>query len=258
MRIISKFKDYYDSALAFGHDDTIVYERKKIKHVSARDKPLPKGYEFMLPTLDTRTYIYRGWYRGAKEYESNSKGAEFAITPFTVVFCGKLYPAICMRHRKKGSLGAWSKDFAYTLEAYVALMSYHGLEFTSTKKRKRYSWDNSLIKGSPKRKSDCEEYFARSGEDHIAFFAEKEIPIAYCEEDGWTAYKSTLAFNTSLQDVAFFKLFDAYTAFQELDMFVGGVMTREGNPMAGISDTDLRDKKGFDKMSFKKYPTKKR
>lgn len=258
MRIISKFQDYYDSALAFGHDDTIVYVRKEIKHKATRDEKLPKGYDFMFPTLDTRAYIHHGWYRHPKAHEQNRKGREFSIIPFTVVFCGKLYPGIRLLHRKAGSLGEWTSDFAYSLEAYVALVSYHGLEFTTKKKRRRYSWDNSPIKGSPKRKEDCEEYFARSGEDHVAFFAEKEIPIAYYAEDAYTTRESVLMFNTNLKDVAFFKVFDAYTAFQELDMFVGGVMTQEGNPMAGISDEDLRDKKGFDKMSFKTPPTKKR
>ncbi len=258
MRIISKFQDYYDSALAFGHDERVVFERKKVEHVVGWKKPLPTGYDFMLPTLSARTVSY-GWSRGRrwKDYDTNREGREFTFHPFTVSFCGKLYPGIRVASRKGGFMGEWSSDFAYNFKAYTMLMDKFGLEFTDGKRRGWTLWGGN--KGSPRSEEDSKEYFKRAGEDRVAFFAEKGIPIAICESDGYgTGGDTTLLFNSELKKVAFYKVFDTYTTFQELDMFISGVMTREGNPMAGISDTDLRDKKGFNDMSFKKAPTKRR
>jgi hypothetical protein len=134
-------------------------------------------------------------------------------------------------------------------------MRRYGLKYTA-KRSKSYAWDK-FPKGSPLCEDEVKEYFSVSGIDHVSFFAECGYPIAVCyHEQNETGM--TVAFDTRLKDYKFYKVFDPYTAFQELDMFISGVLTREGNPMAGISDTDLRDKKGFDKMSFKKAPTKKR
>ena len=103
-------------------------------------------------------------------------------------------------------------------------------------------------------------------EDHIKFFADRSLPVVirqgqYREEK--------LEFNGELRRVGFQKVFEPYSAFQEIDMFVSGVMVRPQdntpskrkhklpNPV-DINDKDMRDKKGFDDRSFKKPPTKKR
>jgi hypothetical protein len=251
MRIIAKNHDYYDSALAFGHDEHVVFERKEEEHVGDWKNPVPIDYCFMSPKMGRREMTYQ-WGCGRREgsYDTNKANREFAYLPFTVAFCGKLYPGIRIDSRKN-NMDTWSPDYAYTFDAYVTLLNHFGIEFAEPTPKRTYG---SETKGSPKREKDCKKYFERSGEDHTEFFAKHGQPIVvYNPED-----PPTLLINCELKKFAFYKVFDAYTAFQELDMFISGIMTRDGNPMAGISDKDLRDKKGFDDMSFKKAPTKRR
>ncbi len=253
MRIISKFHDYYDSALAFGHDDTIVFERKESSIRIDQRTPENSEYHFMIPSLGARSARRRWW---SNEPITNRRGFEFTFYPFTVAFCGKLYRGITintLQHRNV--LDEWVSNCFYDAESYTEQMRRYSLKYTD-KRSRSYSWDK-FPKGSPLCKDEVEEYFSASDIDHISFFAECGYPIAVCHHV-MSETGMTVTFDTALKDYKFFKVFDPYTAFQELDMFISGVMTREGNPMAGISDTDLRDKHGFDKMSFKKAPTKRR
>jgi len=61
-----------------------------------------------------------------------------------------------------------------------------------------------------------------------------------------------------LKQYAFARMADPFTAFQEIQMYISGVLGTNENDMVQISDTDMRDAKGHDNMSFKKYPTKRR
>ena len=254
MRIISKFQDYYDSALAFGHDEHVVFERFETSLDMRERRPMfsgtqtdtyPKEYAFMKPTLSARG-------------SGNRKGFEFEMIPITVAFCGKVYGGIKVSYCK-GSMGEWSSTFAYDFTSYTDLLKKYGIKFNERQDNRRWSWEPD-IHGSVLCEDDVKPYFARAGEDHVTFFAGKRKPIAICEkaENSGSSKNHLLRFNAPLSGVEFYKVLDPYTAFQELDMFIGGIMSREENPMAGISDEDLRDKKGFDKMSFKTPPTKKR
>jgi hypothetical protein len=271
MRIIAKNHDYYDSALAFGHDENVVFKRTEQEYGSGWKKPLPEGYHFMSPKLGVREMTYQ-WTHGRRErsYDTNHMGREFSFHPFTVAFCGKLYPGIRLDSRQ-GYMGSWKSDYAYSFDAYVVLLNHFGIEFIDSATRKYQAWRTyGERKGSPRNEKETKEYFERTGEDHVEFFAEKRKPIVVYELTGSSGEgNATLRFNGELKKLSFYKVFDAYTAFQELDMFISGVMSSPGdgapskvkpkrpNPV-DISDEDLRDKKGFDDMSFKKAPTKRR
>jgi hypothetical protein len=58
-----------------------------------------------------------------------------------------------------------------------------------------------------------------------------------------------------LKTVEFQKKVTAWEAMQELSMFVGGVLPKEGAPMVEITDQTVKiAKHGFDKYSFRKQP----
>ena len=44
----------------------------------------------------------------------------------------------------------------------------------------------------------------------------------------------------------------AVSCFQEIDMFLSGIMQSPEKKMVNLTDKDMRDKKGFNDMSFKK------
>jgi hypothetical protein len=58
-----------------------------------------------------------------------------------------------------------------------------------------------------------------------------------------------------LKDLQFIKVLDPHTAFQELEMYVGGVMTRP-EPLHKVSDKLKAAAHGMDERSFRKDPTK--
>ena len=58
----------------------------------------------------------------------------------------------------------------------------------------------------------------------------------------------------SLKDYGFPKAIDPYTLFQEISMFVGGVIPRNPNPMVEITDDTVKlAKHGFDKWTFRRH-----
>jgi hypothetical protein len=58
----------------------------------------------------------------------------------------------------------------------------------------------------------------------------------------------------TLGEYDFQRAIDPYTVFQEISMFVGGVLPRNPNPMVEITDQKVKaEKHGFDKWSFRKH-----
>lgn len=250
MRIISKNRDYYDSALSFGHDPSVVFERfEDAFWIDRHGENTSHG--FMAPQMYADTSMRRLLYG-----TNNSRtGWEFGFFPFTVAFCGKTYPGIEIHYAKAGSFEDPETKCFYDFESYTEQLHRFGLEYTEGRRRS-YSWDKHP-KTSPRCEDEVKDYFATTGVDHVSLFAELRQPIAVCHFVPHNPQLS-VSLNVVLADYDFYKVFDAYTAFQELDMFVSGIMARDNNPMADISDVDMRDKKGFDNMSFKKAPTKRR
>ena len=58
--------------------------------------------------------------------------------------------------------------------------------------------------------------------------------------------------NARLNIFQFQKIKDPMTAFQEIQMFISGVLGTPEKETIQISDNDMRDKKGFDKWSFRR------
>ena len=64
--------------------------------------------------------------------------------------------------------------------------------------------------------------------------------------------------NPRLSDYDFYRAIDPVTAYQELDMYISGVLTSAGKPMVVTEDKYRIQAAGFDKTSFRKSPTKHR
>jgi hypothetical protein len=61
-----------------------------------------------------------------------------------------------------------------------------------------------------------------------------------------------------LRPFEFQRIVDPYTAFQELSMYIGGILGNLNPKVPDVSNEDLIVAKGFDKWSFRKESTKSR
>ena len=61
-----------------------------------------------------------------------------------------------------------------------------------------------------------------------------------------------------LKDVSFYKVWDPYQAYQELDMYISGVLGQQEKETINISDKDRIYQHGFDSYSFRKLPEEKK
>lgn len=57
--------------------------------------------------------------------------------------------------------------------------------------------------------------------------------------------------NDQLNNFEFYKLFDSFSCFQEIQMFISGTLPQSSNPMVNLSEIDKAKKKGLDEWSFR-------
>jgi hypothetical protein len=236
MRIISKFDDYYDTAFAYGHDDTYTYIRKT-EEVSV---DLPENH-------------YRTWI--GSQYLN-----EYAII---LGFCGKFYFGHVIEHGLNQTV-CWSVS---DIEKFINSISDIHLkkELAASfdgKKTHSFRFYYNRKRQFKSTREAFEYYFSQTIPDSTDKFFEYGTPV-FSLEYRTTRFLSdfrkpsgVLCTNPRLKDLDFYKVMEPYVAFQEIDMFLGGVLGSAHPPMKTISDIAMRDKKGFDEWSFKKKPTK--
>ena len=227
MRILSDFHDYYDVVQKLGQDRELLYIRKK-KEINA-----------------TPFTLSRQWAYGYTYPHADSVAAD----PYLIGFCGKLYLAI---HMEVG-LGTpnHANDFCYSLDEVDNFVEKH------CKKRVRESYRDPKAprwREAPpiRRRRYFENQFAeveQVRDKRGDFFLKHQVPLFIVPPD---PRKTVL--NGCLKDVAFFKVFDPYRAYQEIQMYWGG-MAKPEKPIPPVSDKDMIIGKGFDpKWSFRKPP----
>lgn len=88
-------------------------------------------------------------------------------------------------------------------------------------------------------------------------FRDSGHPIFVLDTQMNKDYKYPLTYNASLKKYKFFKVFSTALAYQEISMYLGGVLG-QGNPtIPEISNKDMIEAKGFDlKTSFRKDKSK--
>ena len=227
MRIISKFHDYYDIGMGQGHDDSLVYVRET-KEIIPHQK---RVREIKYNRQDGVSYHYR-----------------------VFGFCGKMIPMVeLMVTKTEQGKQDYETLFAYSAEELIKVNEENG--FSTDLKRKgwgrKYSDTDlgravSFLKNAPDAFKSKEE-----------LFQEHKTPIFYMpsQSKGYfdsSNYVSTaLIVNPCLKDYEFYKAVDPYTAYQEIDMYIGGVLGSLGADMAEVSDEHRYKGHGYDKESFR-------
>lgn len=219
MLIVSKFHDYYDSAAGMGIDKTCVYKRSTEQVVKDR-------------------YSYRDSFENKKK--------KFELEKFTIWFCGKVYPGV--KIEEKDTYPPYESNkmhYFYDADKLENFLKKNNLLKELKGIRSRYYSRRDF-----REDSDRKEYFDFNREtlrkikkDYVRY----RCPVMVIDESG-------IIKNPVLKNYGFAKVKDPYTAFQELYMYISGVLGSSGNPMIELTDKDKQEKRGFWKWSFRTMP----
>jgi len=235
MKIISNYKDYYDGCQKYGIDTTIQYIRKEQNiDLLGKDLNLPTSQQLSL---------------GRTFYNNFIKSVSI------IGFCGKLYPYFTFINEQNVNdihIINNIKDMCIFIETHLKkeeIKSFyeekkhsyfrHGLDLL-------YDFTHNMVNN----------YFnTYSGsEDSLDLFDKYKVPIFKVEQKEREKY--TLTLNPNLKELNFMKLIDPFTAYQEIEMFISGVIGVQNPELIQISDKYKIEKKGFDKWSFRKQSKK--
>lgn len=212
MRIISTYKDYYDGVVGtVGIDNSIVFNRVELEE-----------------TFNKNIYTPARIYRSGRYGDNKDESYQF----FFIGFCGKIYPVLQVN--KYNSLTLISTEYIYDVET----IKQHFLDCYNQRDkytRSLHTWD---------------KYISQLNDAYLlSLFQEKKLinfviksNVRYYSYENVTA---ELKGNVCLKDYSFFKLVDAFTAFNEISIFVGEQLNTE------VDSTNMTDKqmvvsKGFD------------
>jgi len=237
MRIISKFRDYYDSAMAYGQDDRQVWVRNttEMTEQEARD---------LLNSLSEKNAL--GIY-----LPPYCVGAAPPYTAVYVGFCGKVYAGLIAHSRRWGvddtvfwsadAFLKWTKD--HDKDAYLWLnrpgRRDHWIRAESTVNQSKTNFENLVTRFGVSLHADD-------------VFVDLGVPIFVVVN---RRYEATGATNPQLKQYGFASMVDPYSAFQELSMFIGNQLPLQQPDLIEISDKDRIQQHGFNKQSFR-HPVK--
>lgn len=239
MRVISKFKDYYDVVAGQGVDMTRVFlrETQEIKG----NIPLPEWDErkswrkrMLYPKIEHR--VYRG--------DPGRSPETYDIGYVYVLFAGMLYGGIALRNKESGLK---FDEITYYWDTY---------SWKAKANEIGYVGNSTLFYGNNKETEgeECFRLVAIKGDDILSAWAiDNKISIAvacefYCKNNREEYYK----INPCLKDINFQKVIDPFTAFQQLEQWISGVI---GNTevIPEMPDKDKVAAHGFDRWSFRKH-----
>lgn len=244
MRIIGG-KDYYDGAAAMGRDDQIVFVRHKDSLLSASSAAAvgiraPKLPDWDLldqrgNSLTKRQGISRGIFRDPS----------VNFRPVSVWFCGKRYE------------GLQVASYAHFGAELTTKTLWSAGEFARWCETGNVTLDDRLFPYSPRVSPDAWFGAREAGSSAMAYMIDNAVSVMTWHEgvsrdgDGALSWRVN---GDDLRSLGFWKVHDVNSAFQELSMWVGGILPRPGKPMVEIDDRMRAQKHGFDKWSFRKPP----
>lgn len=229
MRIISDTHDYYDSVQKFGQDDQLIYHRKE------------------------KVVYFPGYSSGF--YTRPNYHVSFAPSLYIIGFCGKIYPVVridatgsFLTPRRKYHESV--KAFCYNVEEIDKFVEANYNEKQIAGYYSKGQKDgNYWIYGV--RRFDFVKLFDKYKTNRDYKFDESPIFITRYRKN-----ETEITYNGILKDFEFYRIFDPYSAFQELQMYLSNI-AQPNRPIPAVSDEDMAAAKGFDKFSFRKDKKKK-
>lgn len=251
MRIVSKFKDYYDSSAGFGVDMSQVFVRKQEAHSLME---LAQSPDFSLLEKELSRTMANIRHLRSESY-----------SPVIVGFCGKLY--VGLKAPKITESGEYEYSGSGMSRSVVQRIYWSPGEFPDealNKKvdhfslslflRRQHNTVETIADWFEMNKKElvreCSAAFA--GANQVVFFYDPYANEPYAKQ-----VKNDIVINPCLQDYGFQRVKDPFSAFQEISMFIGGVLSGPERDTITLCDQDRIVAHGFDDKSFRKPATKK-
>lgn len=241
MRILGGH-DYYDTALTFGRDETLVFVRstsEKAKHIKPDDA--------FLRIPRTKRLKFKDTYHD----HFSRDNVDYTAIPRILWFAGQRYGAVQVVRNGRGpgnygldDLWFWDGDrFAdFLISMNVALRD----------PRKGSDPGDSI------NTANIGEFFTGNGRaSEREWLVEHGLSIALLDFDRWTRDETYFwkVDADGLKNIHFQRRLGPYEAFQALSQWVGGVLPRPGSDMVVIRDEKtMLSKHGMDHWSFRKPP----
>ncbi len=242
--IIAKKKDYYDGvAGTTGIDKTIVYDRQITEFDGDKIPALFRKRDRWISDRGNPFYSLSHTSMKKKFHKQYPFDAYFIVG-----FCGKLY------------IGWKLYSIDKTTNRYdnvITTITYDLEHMKSLFEPK--SWNSNFL----------DDYNFITNYDATELFRTLKTPCFVFDYDYGRTYVNTIRYhwetsynkfiiNPLLKDYEFPKLFDAFQAFQEIQMYLSGVLGSNEKDIIEVSDKDKIASHGFDKWSFRKEPQNKK
>jgi len=253
MRIIGGH-DYFDSAMGFGIDKTVVLNRSVYA-----DTPIARYKDCGLNYPKQETIDLVGAERlHSRIYDYETKHHSFSFEPLVVWFAGVRYGGIMVKIYDNKSRAPMRREFFWDKDAFATFLKELGVEV-----KKDTGWNGdyrfnatNLADHFDNKGSQAEQEWLIAAGVSIAIL---NVAHAYRGGSGYEENAGWRFDCDGLKELGFWKALDAYSAFQNLSQWVGGVLPRPSAPMIDITDEKTQlQKHGMDKWSFKTMPGSKK
>jgi len=246
MLILTRKKDYYDGVVGtMGIDKTLVYTREPLE-VDEKDYPkfFKRGRYSWRGTKDT-PFISLAHH----DIKTEFKKKYGYYGHFVVGFCGKFYIGWKLYHEVDDP----------NIIAGKKLITEITYDFELIKKiiKPRGYWGNITDDVENIKNLDALKYFRDFKAPVFVYDGDFERKELYTRMRNINRNVEKLIVNPLLKDYEFYKVFDSFQAFQEISMFMGGVLGRGEKEIIEVEDKYKITQHGFDKWSFRKEPQKK-
>ena len=251
MRIIHG-KDYYDTAQSMGQDETLTFVREKDRALADQaffryNQELRRSFHIKLRDRKTSHPIP---FDGYREGLYTPRGRLFALSGVIVIFCGKIHHGLKIDHYDDART-LTETSVQWTEAAFLKWLDRAGLAVDKIQDR-YYDWE-----GPSKSQLTADQIIGVNDVSRalVAWLIANRIvaairvpPVRY-----WRDEPGSWAINSDgLGAVEFYKVYAPVIAFQDIAMWIGGVLPASANPTVTISDTVRLEKHGFDrKASFR-------
>ena len=235
MKIIGKLHDYYDGLMSYGQDDQLVFYRATESVGSESD--IYKDLDKLLMIDAFKRSTWREYYHFPLKTIYTKDGHLHTIKTFFVGFCGKIYFGLHIDCGYNFDNPQRAREhYIYSLsqaERLDALYQYQSGRATV-----------SFLTNIMRNVGDAVEKI-----DAFDLFVKHKVPyfVAHTER----AELSKIDIVPELKKYNFQAVKDPYLAYQEISMFLGGVIPRQTPEMVQVSDKDRIAQHGFDKLSFR-------